>query len=221
MTVRLKAPHGARNPHGFDYELWMWEQGVQATGYVRAGSNDLPPVRLGSTWRHPVERARQRCAMPSCPALPAVLQQGMRGRCGSGVVAALVTGDQRAIDRADWDVFRATGVAHLMSISGLHITLFAWLAALVVRRLWRRSPRLCLAVPAPSAALVAGVLLAGAYALFSGWGVPAQRTVLMLATVAALQLSQRAPLALAAGVAAGLRRGGVVDPWALWQAGSG
>jgi competence protein ComEC len=105
-----------------------------------------------------------------------------------------------------------------MSISGLHITLFAWLAALVVRRLWCRSPRLCLVIPAPTAALVAGVLLAGAYALFSGWGVPAQRTVLMLATIAALQLSgRRWPwpqvwlLACAVVVA--------VDPWALWQAG--
>jgi competence protein ComEC len=134
------------------------------------------------------------------------------------VVAALVTGDQRAIDRADWDVFRATGVAHLMSISGLHITLFAWLAALVVRRLWCLSPHLCLALPAPTAALVAGVLLAGLYALFSGWGVPAQRTVLMLATIAAVQLSgRRWPwpqvwlLACAVVVA--------VDPWALWQAG--
>jgi len=37
MTVRLKAPHGGSNPHGFDFELWLWEQGLQATGYVRAG----------------------------------------------------------------------------------------------------------------------------------------------------------------------------------------
>ena len=219
LTVRLKAPHGLRNPHGFDYELWMWEQGIQATGYVRAGTKDQPPQLLASTWRHPVERARQavrdairdRLAPPDADADPA------RART-AGVVAALVTGDQRAIDRADWDVFRATGVAHLMSISGLHITLFAWLAAAVVRGMWRRSQRLCLAVPAPSAALVAGVLLAAAYALFSGWGVPAQRTVIMLVTVALLQLSgRRWPwphiwlLACAAVV--------VADPWALTQAG--
>jgi competence protein ComEC len=37
----------------------------------------------------------------------------------AGVLAALVVGDQNAIERADWDVFRSTGVAHLMSISGL------------------------------------------------------------------------------------------------------
>ena len=220
MTVRLKAPHGLRNPHGFDYELWLWEQGVQATGYVRAGPKDQPPERLGTTWQHPVEQWRQSvrdAIFQRLTSSPALGEDASAARV-AGVVAALVTGDQRAIDRADWDIFRATGVAHLMSISGLHITLFAWLAAALVRLLWRRSARLCLAVPAPTAALVCGVLLAGGYALFSGWGVPAQRTVTMLAVVAALQLSgRRWPwpqvwlLACAAVV--------LTDPWALWQAG--
>jgi competence protein ComEC len=59
MTVRLKAPHGNLNPHGFDYELWLWEQGLQATGYVRSGLKDPPPQRLAMTWAHPVEQARQ------------------------------------------------------------------------------------------------------------------------------------------------------------------
>ena len=219
MTIRPRAPHGLSNPHGFDYELWTWEQGVQATGTVRTGPKDLAPVRLASTWQYPVEQARQSVRDAILARLAPGLDPDDPGRARmAGVVAALVTGDQRAIDRADWDVFRATGVAHLMSISGLHITLFAWLAALLVGALWRRSPRLCLAVPAPTAALVAGVLLAAAYALFSGWGVPAQRTVTMLATVALLQLSgRRWPwpqvwlLACAAVV--------WVDPWALYQAG--
>lgn len=220
MTVRLKAPHGLRNPHGFDYELWLWEQGVQAMGYVRAGPKDQPPERLRTTWQHPVEQWRQSvrdAIFQRLTSSPAPGEDASAARV-AGVVAALVTGDQRAIDRADWDIFRATGVAHLMSISGLHITLFAWLAAALVRLLWRRSARLCLAVPAPTAALVCGVVLAGGYALFSGWGVPAQRTVTMLAVVAALQLSgRRWPwpqvwlLACAAVV--------LTDPWALWQAG--
>ncbi|MDA8519869.1 DNA internalization-related competence protein ComEC/Rec2 [Acidovorax sp. NCPPB 4044] len=226
FTVRLKAPHGLRNPGGFDAELWLWEQGVQATGYVRAGARDAPPALLQAApwWRHPVEQARQRVRDAI---LARLAPEGVAGRGDpegaarlrtAGVVAALVTGDQRMIDRADWDVFRATGVAHLVSISGLHITLFAWVAAGAVGWLWRRSPRLCLAVPAPSAALAGGVLLAAAYALFSGWGVPAQRTVGMLAVVGLLRLSgRRWPwpqvwlLACAAVVAA--------DPWALLQAG--
>jgi competence protein ComEC len=210
MTLRLKAPHGGSNPHGFDFELWLWEQGLQATGYVRAGPRDEAPRRIGDTWRHPVELARQ--------AVRDAVYARVADRRMAGIVAALVVGDQNAIDRADWDVFRATGVAHLMSISGLHITMFAWLATGLVGALWRRSARLCLAFPAPSAALLGGILLATLYALFSGWGVPSQRTVWMLTTVGLLRLSgRRWPwpqvwlLAMAVVVAA--------DPWALLQAG--
>jgi competence protein ComEC len=213
MAVRLKAPHGGSNPHGFDFELWLWEQGLQATGYVRAGPRDVAPQRLAQTAWHPVEWARQQVR-------DAILQrlQGEDPARVAGVVAALVTGDQQAIDRADWDVFRATGVAHLMSISGLHVTLFAWLAGLAIGWLWRRSPRLCLAVPAPHAGLIGGLVLALAYALFSGWGVPAQRTVWMLATVSLLRLSARhwpwpqVWLLTCAVVVA-------TDPWALLQPG--
>lgn len=210
LTVRLKAPHGNLNPHGFDNELWMWEQGVRASGYVRTGARDAAPVRLQSTWLHPLERAREAVR-------DAVFERVADAR-QAGVIAALVTGDQGAIDRSDWDIFRATGVAHLMSISGLHITMFAWLAAHAVGAAWRRSVRLMLRFPAPQAALVGGVLLAGLYALFSGWGVPSQRTVWMLATAALLRLTgRRWPwphvwLLIAAVVVA-------VDPWALMQAG--
>ena len=220
FTVRLRAPHGVRNPHGFDFELWLWEQGLQATGYVRSGRRDPPPQALGQSWHHPVEWTRQQARDAILQRAPAVTDSPAdeaRARA-VGIVAALVTGDQQAIARSDWDVFRATGVAHLMSISGLHITLFAWLAALLLRGLWRASPPLCLAWPAQHAGLLGGLLLAAAYALFSGWGVPAQRTILMLATVTLLRLTARrwpwpALWLLTAAVVL------LADPWALLQAG--
>jgi competence protein ComEC len=96
--------------------------------------------------------------------------------------------------------------------------MFAWLAAIVVGALWRRSGRLMLWWPAPHAALAGGVLLATLYALFSGWGLPSQRTVWMLATVALLRLAgRRWPwpfiwLCTCAVVVA-------LDPWALMQPG--
>ena len=220
FTARLKAPHGNLNPHGFDYELWLWEQGVGATGYVRSGPRDVPPRRLTEGgWS--IERWRQS------------VRDRILGDAGdaesrrfAGIVAALVTGDQNVIERADWDVFRATGVAHLMSISGLHITMFAWLAAACIGWAWRRSARLglparwdpCQRLPAPAAALIGGVLLATGYALFSGWGVPAQRTVLMLATFALLKLmGLRWPWWLSWLLAAAVVL--AFDPWALTQAG--
>jgi competence protein ComEC len=210
LTVRLKAPHGGLNPHGFDSELRSWELGEQATGYVRTGAHDAPPERLGATWRHPVERARE--------AVRDAVFERVPDRRLAGVIAALVTGDQNAIERADWDVFRATGVAHLMSISGLHITMFAWLAALAVGALWRCGAGLMLRWPAQHAGLVGGVLLATLYSVFSGWGVPSQRTVLMLATVGLLRLAGRRwpwPFVWLCACAVVV----AVDPWALMQAG--
>ena len=220
FTVRIKRPHGARNPHGFDYELLAWEQGVQATGYVR----DQPApqwLEQGASYR--LQRWRQ-WLRDRIRGQTSQLQQWFpalepqRQQAAMGVVAALAVGDQQAIERNDWALFRQTGVSHLMSISGLHITMFAWLAALLVGRLWRLSATACRWLPAPRVALLAGVLLAAAYAMFSGWGLPAQRTVCMLAVVAALQwLGVRWPwpcvwlLALAVVL--------VADPWALWQAG--
>ena len=221
LTVRLKAPHGNANPGGFDYELWLWEQGLQATGYVRSGKGAGKAAATGgeqgrtaqllqNSWRYPVERARQQ------------VRDSVYARIGdrrtAGVIAALLVGDQAAIDRADWDVFRATGVAHLMSISGLHVTLFAWAAAGLLLLAWRQSARLCLIWPAPLAAAWGGLALAAAYALFSGWGVPAQRTVLMLLVAVGLRTSgvhwpwRHVWLAAMAAVL-------LWDPWALLSAG--
>ena len=222
MVVRLKAPHGARNPNGFDYELRQWEQGVQAAGYVRAGPKNERPERLDAALphqmpRYPVLQVREQVRDAILARLAGADKEPAEVRA-AGVVAALVTGDQRAIDRSDWNVFRATGVAHLVSISGLHITLFAWLAAMAVGGLWRRVPRLCLAWPAQSAALVGGLLLATVYAVFSGWGIPAQRTVLMLAVVVGLKLAGRRwpwPLVWLLACASVV----LFDPWALMQAG--
>ena len=214
LVARLKAPHGNLNPYGFDYELWLWEQGIAATGYVRATQREAArgdaPTKIGSTWQHPIEAARQ-------SARDAIFERVSNPQL-AGVLAALVVGDQAAIDRADWDVYRATGVAHLMSISGLHITMFAWGAALLVGALWRRSMRLTTLLPAQHAALLGGVLLAALYALFAGWGLPAQRTVWMLLAVCLLRLlGKRWPWPLVWLLALSLLT--ALDPWALLSAG--
>ncbi|RVU47161.1 DNA internalization-related competence protein ComEC/Rec2 [Rubrivivax rivuli] len=120
--------------------------------------------------------------------------------------------------REDWEVFRLTGVAHLMSISGLHVTMFAWLAGTVIGWLWRRSARAPLWLPAPQAARWGGLVCALAYALLAGWGVPAQRTVGMIAVVVLLRtVGARWPLhAVLLAVALAVAMG---DPWALLQPG--
>jgi competence protein ComEC len=131
-----------------------------------------------------------------------------------GVLIALAIGDQASIPAAQWQVFTRTGTSHLMSISGLHITMLATLAFAAVYGGWKRVPRLALAFPARKAAALAGLAAGMAYALLSGFSVPAQRTVYMLAVVAAgLILSRRAPPAqlLAAALWVVL----LADPWAV------
>lgn len=248
MTVRLKQPHGSRNPFGFDYERWLWEQGLGATGYMRTGGQHPAPEKIGQAhpldirvWRdrarlHAREAVYQALLPPPHPDEPSASQptsaatnnQAARPASeakerAAGIVAALLMGDQRAITQSDWLIFRRTGVSHLLSISGLHITLFAWLAAGLIGMLWRQSARWgwatpCLWLPAPTAALWGGVALAAAYAWFSGWGVPAQRTCLMLLCVAALRargLTWPWWQVLVAAAAVVL----LIDPWALLQPG--
>jgi competence protein ComEC len=212
LTVRLQRPHGNANPGGFDYEAWLLEQGVRATGYVRADDDNQ---RLDAFVPSPgviIERARA--------ALRARIQNALAGRTYAGVIVALVIGDQRGIDQADWQVFNRTGVGHLISISGLHITMIAGLAAWAVSALWRRSfftnARLPLLLPAQKAAALTGAVVALLYVLLAGFGVPAQRTLYMLSVVAlALWMGRLAAVSHVLCTALGLVV--LLDPWAvLW-----
>lgn len=209
LPVRLRLPDGPVNPHGFDVALGWFERGIGAVGMVQ-GRSGVGPAMLGETGGETVDRWRQD------------LRDRLRGRQGdtpaAGVLAALAVGDQAAIERGDWAVFRTTGIAHLVSISGLHVTLLGWLGGVSLGRLWRLRGAWLLVLPAPVVARWGGLAVAVAYALLAGWGVPAQRTVLMLAIVVLLRSGARrwsggrVLLAAAVGVV-------VWDPWAVLQAG--
>ena len=216
LPLRLKRPHGTLNPGGFDVELLWFEQGLGATGYVRVlrgnrtGPGEVGAEMLAEAVAHPVERLRE--------AVRSAIWRQVADPRSAGVLAALAVGDQAAIEREDWDLFRRTGIAHLVSISGVHITMFAWAAAALAGRLWRRSTHLMLWLPAPTAGRWVGLALATSYAMLAGWGVPAQRTLIMLGVTGLLRSQgQRWPwllVLLAAAVTVTL-----LDPWALLQAG--
>jgi competence protein ComEC len=212
LTVRLQRPHGNANPGGFDYEAWLLEQGIRATGYVRIDDRNEKLDAFVPRLNTLVERSR------------AVLRDRILGRLPDkqyvGVIVALVIGDQHGIDQSDWQVFNRTGIGHLISISGLHITMIAGLAALVASSLWRRSfftaAQLPLKLPAQKVAALTGALIALLYVLLAGFGVPAQRTLYMLSVVALALWTGRLSgvthvLCAALGVVV------VRDPWAvLW-----
>lgn len=205
FTVRLRRPHGTANPHGFDYEAWLLERGIRATGYVRLQDR---PQRLDAFVLRPqyaIERLRERIRVRILDVLA--------GKPYAGVIAALVMGDQRAIPTVQWTVFTRTGVNHLMSISGLHVTMIAALVFALTHAAWRRSTRLCLRLSARRAAVLAGFVGALGYAAIAGFAVPAQRTVYMLGVMAAvLWLGQVSSAATVLALA--LFAVTVLDPWA-------
>jgi competence protein ComEC len=210
FTVRLQRPHGNANPYGFDYELWLLEQGVRATGYVRTEGRNVRLAPFVASFNNVVEHARAVLRGRILRALP--------DKEYANVIVALVVGDQRGIGQSDWLVFTRTGISHLISISGLHITMIAGLFALATSWLWRRSfftrAQLPLLLPAQKVAALAGMLAALLYVLLAGFGVPAQRTLYMLAVVALALWRDRLTsithvLCLAAGVVV------LLDPWAV------
>lgn len=206
LTVRLRRPHGNANPHTFDYEVWLLERGIGATGYVRPRGERQRLAAMVWAPRYVIERARERIRAKLWDALPQHRY--------AGVIVALAIGDQRAIEAADWETFTRTGVGHLMSISGLHVTMVSGMVAWLVFTLWRRSPRLALALPARKAAAAAAVAAALGYALLAGFAVPAQRTLYMVTVVAAalwLDRIQSSSRVLAAALGLVL----LLDPWAV------
>ena len=179
LAVRLKRPHGTVNPHGFDVEAWLLANDLRATGYVRKDDANRRVDAFAGRATDYVARARE--------AIRDRILRALDGRHYAGVIAALAIGDERAIPSAQWLLFNRTGIGHLISISGLHVTFFATLIGAIVFWAWKRSHALTSRLPARKAAAVAGVLAAFGYVLLAGFAVPAQRTLYML-TVAAIGL---------------------------------
>ncbi len=201
LRVRLKAPHGFANPGGFDYEGWLFREGVRATGYVRASTANGRLEAAG--WG--VDRLRQQ------------IRQRLRAVAGDtgalGLIQALVLGDRSGIGHEHWEVLTRTGTNHLIAISGLHVGILAGLAYVLVRWFWRRSLWLIQRLAADRAAAVGALLAATGYAALAGFSVSTQRALIMLAVVFGAVLLRRT-LRPAHGLLAALTLVLVLDPMA-------
>ncbi|HEY6644908.1 DNA internalization-related competence protein ComEC/Rec2 [Povalibacter sp.] len=181
LNVRLKRRNGFANPGGYDYEAQLFRQGVGATGYVRDDSRNrrLSPPQT----RYAVLRVRSWLA--------ARIHRAVGDDPMLGILQGLAVGETQAMSAAQWRVFAATGMTHLMAISGLHITmvaaLAAWAGGSLVR--WRRAQRYRLT--AIHGQVICGVLGALSYSLLAGMSVPTQRTLAMLCVAFAARLLRR------------------------------
>jgi len=208
LTVRLKRPHGFMNPGGFDYEGWLFQQRIQATGYVRSAEENR---RLSSDDHHyPIQRLRQSLAQ----AISTQLDHPQF----KGIVTALAIGERQAITESQWDVLRKTGTIHLVAISGLHIGLVGGMVFFVVQLLWPRLGGVSLRWPAPRVAAIAGLLAATLYAALAGFTIPTQRALVMVAIVMLMLYRQR-QRRFSDTLALALLSVLVIDPFTVMSAG--
>jgi competence protein ComEC len=206
LTARLKRPHGTTNRYGFDYEGWLLEHNVRATGFVKPVGTRQRLAEMVWQPGYMVERARE--------IISGRLDVVLRGKSYGGVLKALTIGDQSAIPRDQWQTFLRTGVNHLVSISGLHVTMISGLAFSLVFWAWRRRHGWVERLPARKAATLAALFVALCYALLAGFAIPAQRTFFMLAVIGVALWSGRVAassvtLCLALFVVV------LMDPWAV------
>jgi len=192
LLVRLKRPHGFSNPGGFDYEAWLFQQGIRAKGYVRyvikspAKNSTEAPVNQRLAPARDAYRVDQLREALRSRILTSLDEHPLRG-----IVLALAIGDRQQITQPQWDVLIRTGTNHLVAISGLHVGLVAGFAFFLVRGLWRLSARAVTRWPAAKAGAVAGLLAAAVYAMLAGFSVPTQRALVMVAVVMLAIIVQR------------------------------
>ncbi len=194
VGVRIRAnlvpPAGPALPGAFDFARLAWFQGLGAVGSARQRpesivlSDPLPwTLRL---WA-PIEAVRQRIGQRIVAALP-----GERG----AIAVGLVTGERGGITEATNTAYRDSGIFHILSISGLHMTIFAGALYFSARLLLSLSPTLALVFPIKKWAAVAGVVGTGGYLLISGLSPPAVRSAIMIGIMFVAILLDRPALAL-------------------------
>lgn len=200
LDVRLKRPRGALNPGGFDFEKRALELRLAATGYVRDPQTARELEAGGG-----IDAWRARMSVRIAEAVPTA---------ASRFVRALALGDTRGLGERDWEILRATGLTHLIAISGFHVGLVAGFGALLARLQYALWPRLGLRRPRPQGMAIAALLAALGYAALAGFALPTLRTVLMIA-VALLATLLRRPRRMAQSLALALIAVLLVDPLAV------
>lgn len=179
LDVKLKRPHGFANPGGFDYEKWLFAQGIDATGYVfnqgQTQRLDDPQGLLMQAWRHPlrlVNRWRQEIAED-------IDASGVSAEA-KVFLRALTIGDQRGIQAQQYRVLNQTGTLHLLAVSGLHVTLVAGFVYVIGRMCLKRLPRASQRFVAQKWAVLISLLVGTFYCLLAGFSLPTFRAWLIL-----------------------------------------
>jgi len=207
LTVRLKLPYGMKNPGTFDYESWLFQQGIGATGYVRNSETNLrlaPPAELSiNSLRHDLFNK---------------INSQLANSENQGVIQGLTTGLRQNISPDQWQLLRLSGTSHLLAISGLHIGLAAAIGFFSFRWLWSRRAKNLLLFPAKQVGAIGGFSTALFYAALAGFSIPTQRALLMV-TIVMISLLIKRPTSIASTLAFSLFVILIWEPLAVLSAG--
>jgi competence protein ComEC len=188
QIIRIKAKlmpiSMASLPGGFDFRRQAYFQGIGATGFAFS-----KPEVLGfkPSWRTSLEKRREEITAYFLTHLP--IPQG-------AIAAALITGDKAAIPEHVREDFINSGLAHILAISGLHLTIIAGVIFMVIRRGVALIPPLCLAYNSKKIAAFGTLLMTFLYLVLSGFGIPAQRAFIMISLVMGAILIDRTALSM-------------------------
>jgi len=170
LMVKLKKSRGFSNPGSRDYEKSMFLKGIGARGYVKAGECSHKTTKKLSVFSLR-ERWQEEFLLTTSKYKNSALMQ------------AFTFAYRENIHAHQWDVLRKTGTAHLLAISGLHLSSVAFVIFFIVKRLCCVSSTLCNAVPAHSIAAYAAIIATSFYAYLAGFTLPTQRALVMVSII--------------------------------------
>lgn len=186
LTGHLGPPPGPAAPGSFDFRQYAWFRGLGAVGYSRTPVMSVSAPETG-IWA--VHRARM--------AISAQIQARIGGQAGA-VASALTTGDRSGIEEATNEVMRASNLYHIVSISGLHMSMLAGFAYAALRYLLvaAQAARLMPGRAVHKHAAVGALLASGGYLWLSGGGVATERAFVMVAVMLIAILVDRRAISL-------------------------
>ncbi|WP_370318164.1 ComEC/Rec2 family competence protein [Salipiger sp. IMCC34102] len=206
LTGHLTPPAGPAEPGGFDFRRHAWFEGIGAVGYTRT-----PVLRIA-----PADPGPGQWIFARRMAISDAIRDRLPGEIG-GVAAAIVTGDRSGIDQPTLEALRASNLAHLLAISGLHMGLLTAFVFTGVRIAICAVPPVALRLPVKKVAAVAALIAGAIYLALSGGSVATQRAFIMVSVMlVAVLLDRRAltlrAIALAATIVLVLRPHALLGP---------
>lgn len=178
-TVRLTEPKSSYTPDGFDSARQLYFKQIGATGYLDGAFEIIKPAKR-SLWQNKINKR-----------IDAVLPDDTRG-----IAKALATGNAKSVPFNIVQNYRTAGIAHILAVSGLHMSLLAGLVFITIRSILALIPKISLYYNTKKIAAVVALTACAVYLHISGASVAAQRAFIMIALVLIAVLLNRQALSV-------------------------